>query len=262
MTVVVPVRDNAMGIERLYQWWSDLDPTNRPCDMIVVDDGLQSPLPSCRGARVLRSAPRGPASARNLGWRTASTRWVAFLDSDCVPEASWPGSLAAEWDGEIGVQGRVRAIGRDILSRYYDAQGILRPMQWSEDGRPAYLITANALVHRAALAAVGGFRETFSLAAGEDVDLGLRLSRVGMLRWSAAATVAHDFEPSLIALVRRFARYGRGNRRLALEHGALASGFVPKPFQAVSGSLTDTCLSALAFTALVAGWAVEAAVDR
>src|SRR5688500_11229213 len=32
---------------------------------------------------------RGPAAARNAGWRASETDWIVFLDDDVVPEADW-----------------------------------------------------------------------------------------------------------------------------------------------------------------------------
>lgn len=258
-SVVIPVRNNASGIGRLVRWWSALDRGDRPRELVIVDDGSITPVvtnaPDCR---ILRTEGRGPAAARNLGWRAAVGDWVAFVDSDCLPDPSWSSSLSRGWGGEVGVQGRVRPLGDGRLSRFYESQGILRPMAWSHDGRPRYLITANALVWREALEVVGGFDESFRLAAGEDVDLGLRLSAVGTLRWCADASVAHEFEESVISFVRRFVRYGRGNRTLAdrLDE-RLRSDFRPRPFFAESGQLGDHALALVAFGSLATGWLLE-----
>jgi glycosyltransferase involved in cell wall biosynthesis len=37
----------------------------------------------------VRNGGGGPARARNLGWRTAGTEWIAFLDDDVVPDPDW-----------------------------------------------------------------------------------------------------------------------------------------------------------------------------
>ena len=252
ISVVVPVRDNAEGVARLLRWWSP----GVARELVFVDDGSTRPVVADGPAvRVLRTLPRGPAAARNVGWRAATGGWVAFLDSDCLPDARWPGAFGDGWSGEVAIQGRVRALGNDWLSRYYESQGVLRPMEWSADGRPTYLITANAMVHREALEAVGGFCESFPIAAGEDVDLGFRLGGIGSLRWCGTASVAHAFEPSLRAFVRRFVRYGRGNRLLARAHGPRF--FAPRPFPPLAPSAANHILASLAFVCLLAGWTLE-----
>ena len=43
--------------------------------------------------------------------------------------------------------------------------------------RPEYVITANALIWRRALQDIGGFNETITIAAGEDIDLDFALHR-------------------------------------------------------------------------------------
>ncbi len=71
-------------------------------------------------------------------------------------------------NGAIAYAGIVRAERSDPVSQYYDAQSILNPPPLWDNGedRPAYLITANALVWRQALARIGGLDERFPLAGG------------------------------------------------------------------------------------------------
>src|SRR5260370_42306726 len=88
-------------------------------------------------------------------------------------------------------------------------------------------MTANALVWRAALAEIRGFDERFPSAAGEDIDLGLRLWSVGPLSYAPVAQFRHTFESKLRAFLRRFVRYGRGNRRLTARYQV---NLAPSPF--------------------------------
>ena len=57
----------------------------------VVDDrprGSRLRVPA--GVELLRSGGRGPAAARNVGWRASGpSRWVAFLDDDVRVEPDW-----------------------------------------------------------------------------------------------------------------------------------------------------------------------------
>jgi glycosyltransferase involved in cell wall biosynthesis len=57
-----------------------------PESIVVVDDRpLGSALELGPGVLVLRSGGRGPAAARNAGWRATSSEWVAFRDDDVLP---------------------------------------------------------------------------------------------------------------------------------------------------------------------------------
>src|ERR687884_245642 len=71
----------------------------RPAEIVLVDDRpggapLQPGRTGLPPVRVVRTGGRGPAAARNLGWRTARTEWVAFLDDDVVPDPDWYERLA------------------------------------------------------------------------------------------------------------------------------------------------------------------------
>src|ERR671912_681830 len=74
-------------------------PGPRPAELVLVDDRpagapLQPQRPGLPPIRVVRTGGGGPARARNLGWRTARTEWIAFLDDDVVPDPDWYARLA------------------------------------------------------------------------------------------------------------------------------------------------------------------------
>lgn len=68
--------------------------------IVVVDDRTdpRPPLELPVEVAVVRSGGRGPAAARNRGWRAVGTDWVAFLDDDVVPPDSWADVLHADLD--------------------------------------------------------------------------------------------------------------------------------------------------------------------
>src|SRR3954468_6509304 len=61
--------------------------------------------------RVVRWGGRGPAAARNTGWRSALSPWIAFFDDDVLPPADWLARLADDLDQAeddvVGSQGRI-----------------------------------------------------------------------------------------------------------------------------------------------------------
>src|SRR3954452_2428729 len=89
----------------------------RPPELILVDDRpggqpLEADRPGLPPVRVVRTGGGGPARARNLGWRTARTEWIAVLDDDVVPDPDWYERLErdlAELPADVaGSQGQVR----------------------------------------------------------------------------------------------------------------------------------------------------------
>lgn len=154
-------------------------------EVVVVDDGSRDATPqlladrAAQGTldlRTLRFAEsRGPAAARNAGWRAGGAPFVAFTDDDCRPAPDWLERalevLAAH--PRAVVQGRVEMDPEQI--------GALDPFAHhfvvhdEHQGFP----TANILYPRALLEELDGFDESFSRAAGEDTDLGWRAVEAG-----------------------------------------------------------------------------------
>jgi HAD superfamily hydrolase (TIGR01662 family) len=193
VTVVIP----SVGRPSLYALLDALAESAgpRPREVIVVDDRPGSPAPPpiavpphTLAMRVLRSKGRGPAAARNLGWRHARSAWVAFLDDDVVPDGDWLQRLAddlAEASHSVwGSQGRVRV----------PAPAYRRPTDWERSTAglaTAAWITADMAYRRSALAAAGGFDERFPRAYREDADLALRVMDLGGGLARGRRSVAH-----------------------------------------------------------------------
>jgi HAD superfamily hydrolase (TIGR01662 family) len=156
-------------------------PGPAPRRVLVVDDrrDRREALPlGAAAARVdvVAGPARGPAAARNSGWRLGRADWIAFLDDDVVLPAGWREALARDLAGLpqrcAGSQGRVRVpLPRDR-----------RPTDWERNVaglEGARWVTADMAYRRTALAAVGGFDERFERAYREDADLALRMLDAG-----------------------------------------------------------------------------------
>ena len=151
--------------------------------VIVVDDrhddsGGPIVETSAPAVEVVRGDTRGPAAARNSGWRAAprDVEWIAFLDDDVAPPAGWFAALRTDLEalaGDVAAsQGTIRvplAAGRAATDWERNVAGL-------EDARWA---TADMAYRRAVLEAVGGFDERFPRAYREDADLGLRVVESG-----------------------------------------------------------------------------------
>jgi histidinol-phosphate phosphatase family protein len=172
-----------------------------PETVLCVDDrpGAHEPLdvavpPALAGrVKVLRGPGRGPAAARNVGWRASRAEWVAFLDDDVVLPAGWRDRLAddlAHLPPQVaGAQGRI-----DVpLSSDRPATDWERNVAGLETARWA---TADLAYRRIALADVGGFDERFPRAYREDADLGLRLVGRGWEIRRGDRRITHPVRPS------------------------------------------------------------------
>jgi mycofactocin glycosyltransferase len=223
VTVVIPVRDRHAELSRCL---AGLAGTSR---VIVVDDCSRDPaavekVATQAGASVVRrSLNGGPAAARNTGLAAAHTPLVAFLDSDCVPEAGWLDSLLPHFaDPAVGaVAPRIvpHEDGRTWLARYEGASSSLdmgrRPSIVRPGSRVPYVPGAALVVRKAA--AGTGFAEDMRL--GEDVDFVWRLAASGWrVRYEPAATMGHQHRVRLRAWFARRKDYGTSAAALELRH--------------------------------------------
>ncbi len=169
--------------------------------VVVVDDRRSAggplrlpPIGAAAGRLVvLRGGGRGPAAARNAGWRAGGAPWVAFLDDDVVPVADWRErlrlDLRAAGPDVAGSQGAVivpRARGRRPTDRERAVIG-LETAAWA---------TADMAYRRETLLAVGGFDERFPAAYREDADLALRVMAHGGRLVRGDRRVHHPVAPA------------------------------------------------------------------
>ncbi len=191
VTVVIPTIGRA-GLAELIE---RVDVAPRPVLIVVADDrpgDRERPpldLPdTVTPLQIVVSSGRGPAAARNAGWRAATSAWVAFLDDDVLPPADWTARLATDLAGlpadVAGSQGRLRVPlppGHRPTDEERRTTGLV--------GKP--WITADLAYRRQVLADVGGFDERFPRAFREDCDLAVRVIRAGWAIVWGERTIVH-----------------------------------------------------------------------
>ncbi|MFD7436724.1 glycosyltransferase family 2 protein [Streptomyces sp. NPDC059861] len=175
----------------------------RPVRLVLVDDRPDPAVAELTGkvpeqlralTTVVRGGARGPAAARNAGWRAAgSVPWIVFLDDDVVPSASWGEDLALDLAGAAFRTGAVTA--RIDVPLPPDR----RPTDWERNTAglaTARWITADMAYRRAALEAVGGFDERFRRAFREDAELALRIIAAGWTVTAGCRRTTHPVRPA------------------------------------------------------------------
>jgi HAD superfamily hydrolase (TIGR01662 family) len=182
-----------------------------PAEVVVVDDRpvtADGPPPLAPSdilpdapwpLRVLRSGGRGPAAARNAGWRSlwsgdgADVEWVAFLDDDVVLPPGWARGLASDLAAAPpdvgGVQGRLQV----------PLPPDRPPTDWERNTAAlerAAWATADMAYRRTALDEVAGFDERFPRAYREDADLAVRVAAAGWRLTTGERTTTHPVRPA------------------------------------------------------------------
>jgi len=260
ITIVIPVKDNQKGIDLfLTEFFTTHSANNFPKEIIIVDNNSTPKIEIRRNdfpipVRLLTCSKIGPASARNFGVQHSQTDWILFTDSDCVPTSNLLTGYFKVQNGSVGYAGNIKALGQDIISKYYEQQEILVPPKVYErpnEPRPDFLITANCLVWRPAFDKVGGFNETIKIAGGEDIDLGFKLLNIGQLTYAFDSITKHNFGVGLRDFKERFVRYGYGNKIISKLYGL---DLKPKTFSPNKRTPINFILAFMQYVWLTAGY--------
>jgi len=111
---------------------------------------------------------QGPAAARNLGWKSAEAKLIAFTDDDCLPDENWLKEIWNYYKHEeyIVYTGKVIV---PISKHPTDFELNTSRLETGE------FVTANCMCTKQALIKVEGFDERFKAAWREDSDLHFKL---------------------------------------------------------------------------------------
>lgn len=195
-------------------------------EVIVVADGpsqateevvgeLWNTIPGSTLRYLESPVQRGPAAARNLGWKSAQGSIIAFTDDDCIAQPTWfeEGWTALIDSGHSGLWGRIVV---PIPPRPTDHEWNTKQLERSPGA------TANCFYRKAALEAVRGFDERFTAAWREDSDLQFMLLEHGhRMTYEPRTIVFHPARPVSWGISLRQQRNNLYNALLYKKHPKL-----------------------------------------
>ncbi len=202
VSVIVPVYNDAkrlgLCVEALLEQTYDGE-----VEIIVVDNGSTLPptieAPETVGLRLLKEPKPGSYAARNCGLAAASGDYIAFTDSDCLPQPGWLSALVESLDrGVAMVAGEIR-----LFSAKPDAPNAVEcfDMLCGLDQQEAVLrnhsaFTANLACRREVFDVLGGFDDRTT--SGGDVAFTQAAVQAGFrLEYNANMLVLHPARDSL-----------------------------------------------------------------
>lgn len=201
-------------------------------EVVVVDDGSDRPPRDVVAhyadrlqLRLIEQRNAGPAAARNAGARAARGAHVVFTDDDCLPDPGWLTAIATciASHPQAAIGGRIVNALPDRLCSTASQLLIDFLYRWHNiaPDDSCFLVTANVAVGRRIFIDLGGFDESFPLAAAEDRDFCERwLAARYRMVYCPDAVVHHGHALDLSGFCRQHLNYGRGAHHLHIARTA------------------------------------------
>jgi glycosyltransferase involved in cell wall biosynthesis len=192
-------------------------------EVLVVDDGSRdaeavAAAVRSAGARLVRRAPGGMASARNTGAAHALGEVVLFTDDDCAPAPGWAQALRAALanGADVAAGPTVAARPRRAVDR---AWHLLADELAAWDGIGRGFLPGSNIAVRASVLAELPFDPRYDGLGAEDRDWWVRVHAAGVrVAYVPEAAVRHAPDLDIARFARKQVRYGRGAYRFRTDH--------------------------------------------
>jgi GT2 family glycosyltransferase len=140
----------------------------------------------------------GPAKARNVGIDKAlalGIQHLLFTDHDCILDKDWNEQMTSFLDKTdfAAVGGMTYSWGKTIYDYYHEINGTLAGKWLLPDKKELWYMPSLNFGMKAFAADEFPFDERFPTAAGEDVDLCLRLRSKYKIGFCQTAKLWHDY---------------------------------------------------------------------
>ncbi len=172
-------------------------------EVVVVDDGstdgtvawLQTEADQYPHVRLFEQAHKGAAAARNLGVEQAQGEIIIFIDSDLVVTETF---LAAHLEGLRRGKRKLKSDRLFTYGRVINTANFEDPTSEPfkvTDFSAAYFATGNVAIARKWLLEAGLFDTGFQLYGWEDLELGVRLKKLGLTLIKCPDAVGYHWHP-------------------------------------------------------------------
>ena len=222
IAIVIPVRDRADLLGRCLDSLTGQKFQNGKWEVLICDDGSTEEMADVVGRfksilpnlRLLRQSARGPAAARNLGFRSSSASIFVCLDSDII---CGPNYISRMVDA-LETNPDWVAAEATLLTR----EGRSSILLDAPENRGGTFPSGASAYRREALERVGGFDEEFLLPACEDADLAARLIQLGKYGYVPEAVAYHPVRRVSLSTHWRWRKHWRYEMVLAKRYGFLS----------------------------------------
>ncbi|REL24198.1 glycosyltransferase [Rhodohalobacter sp. SW132] len=248
-SVIIPVYNNWEQLQLCLDALSKQTVDSEKFEIIVVDNASTRSRPDHfrmpdHAILKFESEP-GSYAARNRGAEFANGKYLAFTDSDCIPDKNW-----LQHAFNLFEESRCDSIGGEIKifrtedgrkhAYIYESYNAFKQEQWVPEGKSC---TANHFVKKKVFNEVNGFDTT--LKSGGDWEFSNRCVSLGyQMEYGADVIVLHPARKNLKAMLKKHYRhicwasvivrekYNCGQLRVLLSStkGALLGLFKKKPY--------------------------------
>lgn len=221
-TVIIPTYNRPEALRACLESFTRLDYPAGAWELIVVNDGgelsftaVDEALAAQLPLQLLTVPHAGPAAARNSGAKRATGELLAFTDDDCQVTPDWLRVFAAGFaDGRWGALGgysQTPFLQNKAEQAWQYLTDFLNRFMRDDEGNALLLLSNNAAYRQELFARLGGFNQSFPLAAAEDMELSYRLLLAGgRQRLLPQAVVWHYHHLTGWGYLKQQFRYGRG----------------------------------------------------
>ena len=187
-----------------------------PKQIIIIDDHSENIIDTIDHELItLRrlDTNRGPAYARNVALELVNSEYVAFTDSDCIPNEDWLESLVNHFNEDLfsGVTGPYEDYNSYTSFAARLENSFLKSLQLQQNSPYQYATTANFLTKFSYIQDANGFNvytsglDSFNNYYNEDGELAKAICTLTErdILWTPEITVKHFINTSLVNIIRR-----------------------------------------------------------